>query len=241
MSRLAPPAAVLFDVGDTLLIEQRFDLESGIAAVVHSPADVRALAEAFRRELAACHQNHQELQLAAWLQARAPALAGHPINLLEDRIWPDVVTLTPSPGVARVLERLAHDRVQLAALSNAPFSGRVLMTELARHGLATHLQFVLASADVGLRKPAPALFRLALDRLQVTAETAWFVGDTVDEDIAGASHVGLTPFLLQRADAPRGRAKGYRVVRSWEELYDVYVEATGHSLRASQRWPPLGG
>lgn len=41
---LAPPTAVLFDVGDTLLIEHRFDLEAGIAAAVGPRGDVSTLA-----------------------------------------------------------------------------------------------------------------------------------------------------------------------------------------------------
>ena len=118
----------------------------------------------------------------------------------------------------------------MAALSNAAFSGRVLMRELGRHGLATFLRFVIASADVGLRKPAPAVYRMALRRLDAESRNAWFIGDTLDEDISGAIEVGLTAFLLQPTPAPGNPGDGYKVVRSWEELYDAYAAAAGHSF-----------
>src|SRR6187551_3404695 len=133
MHRLAPPASALFDVGDTLLIEERFDLEAGIAAAVGPRADSHGLAASFRTELALRHRAGRELLLAAWLRQRVPALAAESIDEVEDRIWPAVVTLSPSPGVGAVLSKLASDAVLMAAVSNASFSGRVLLRELARH------------------------------------------------------------------------------------------------------------
>jgi FMN phosphatase YigB (HAD superfamily) len=44
---------------------------------------------------------------------------------------------------------------------------------------------------------------LALRRLDAEPRNAWFIGDTLDEDISGAIEVGLTAFLLR----PAGIAK----------------------------------
>jgi HAD superfamily hydrolase (TIGR01509 family) len=225
MTSPTPPTAVLFDVGDTLLVEQRFDLEAGIAAVVRQSDDVTALAEAFRTELLACHKARRELRLASWLQHSVPALAGHAVDEIEDRIWPAVVTLYPCSGIVGVLQRLARDGVRMAAISNAAFSGRVLLAELTRHELGAFFQFVLSSADLGVRKPAPAIYHVALKRLRAQPYDTWFVGDTLDEDIAGAINVGLTGFLLQPAPSERDRSNGQHVVRRWQEFADAYTQA----------------
>jgi FMN phosphatase YigB (HAD superfamily) len=233
MARLAPPTAVLFDVGDTLLIEERFDLEAGIAAAVGPRVDVSELAHAFRAELARSHQACRELWLASWLQQRVPSLAHESVDGIEDRIWPPVVTLSPAPGIAAVLSRLASDGVPMAAVSNASFSSRILMAELVRHRLATSLRFVLSSADIGLRKPAPEMFRSALHRLGVAAEGAWFVGDTPEEDIVGATAVGLTCFLMRPRTGAGRVAEGCCILTDWAAFYDTYVGTAHSSPQAS--------
>jgi putative hydrolase of the HAD superfamily len=116
--------------------------------------------------------------------------------------------------VAALLRRLSADGVAVAAVSNASFSGRVLHRELSRHGLGADVRFVLSSADLGIRKPAPALFRAALARLGVAAERAWFVGDTFAEDVVGALAAGLTPVWLGGAPEANPGA-GVLRARDW--------------------------
>ena len=47
------------------------------------------------------------------------------------------------------------------------------------------------SSACGLRKPDPRIYRMALDRLQVAPEDALFVGDGVNDELAGAEAVGM--------------------------------------------------
>ena len=214
--------AVLFDVGNTLLQERWFDLDAGIATL--SPD--RSLAHAFRVEIAQRQANQTELLLARWLKHRLPKLADHSIEAIEDIVWPAVVELVPTPRVRQTLEQLAAEGIALAAISNAPFSARVLGAELARHGLDTHLQFVISSGDVGTRKPAPGIYDLALNRLDVPASKAWFVGDTEQEDLVGAEAVGLMPVLFNAFGQPIPPALGRRVVHSWPEFLELVAETT---------------
>jgi putative hydrolase of the HAD superfamily len=133
-----------------------------------------------------------------------------------------VVTLTPGSGVHAVLERLVADGIPLAAISNAAFSGRVLRSELARHGLAAPLRFVLSSADIGLRKPATGIFDAGVARLNVLARDTWFVGDTWNDDVLGARQAGLQP-LWFRAD--HTEATSVPILRDWKAFMDHYAAA----------------
>src|SRR3954449_12993597 len=54
------------------------------------------------------------------------------------------------------------------------------------------------SSSVGLRKPDPRIYRLALDQLEVPAEEAVFVGDGANDELAGAERVGMTAVMLER-------------------------------------------
>ena len=220
--RLHPPRAILFDVGNTLLAERRFDLEAGIAAVVGERREVVALAEAFRADVADSHRRQSEPLLAQWLCDRVPDLASIGITAVEDAVWQAVVTLVPQPGVKNVLAALAADSVGLAAVSNATFTGRVLHGELARHGLAHYLRFVVTSADVRSRKPATPLFKAAVGRLGVSAADAWFVGDTREEDVAGALAAGLQPIWLSR-QASQAATDQIPLVQDWRGFAALYA------------------
>ena len=66
---------------------------------------------------------------------------------------------------------------------------------------------VLASAELGLAKPDPAIFDLALERTGCSPDQAWMVGDRLDNDIRPANAAGWhTIRLLQgynRKQQPR--------------------------------------
>ena len=58
-------------------------------------------------------------------------------------------------------------------------------------GLANYFQSVIVSKSVGYRKPAPEIFNIALDDLQVKPEVTLFVGDSIIHDRQGAINAGL--------------------------------------------------
>lgn len=53
------------------------------------------------------------------------------------------------------------------------------------------------SSSVGLRKPDPRIYALALDELDVPASEALFVGDGANDELAGAERVGMTSVMLE--------------------------------------------
>jgi putative hydrolase of the HAD superfamily len=69
---------------------------------------------------------------------------------------------------------------------------------LQETGLAPLVDGALASAEVGVAKPDPAIFRRALELVGVDARDAWHVGDTPEADIEGARAAGLRPILIAR-------------------------------------------
>jgi len=53
------------------------------------------------------------------------------------------------------------------------------------------------SSEVGLRKPDPAIYRLATARLGVSSEGCVYVGDGAYGELTGAAAVGMVPYLLR--------------------------------------------
>ena len=99
----------------------------------------------------------------------------------------------PDPSAAVVLRTLAERGIRAAVISNSNGSVRAILTELS---LATHLDFVLDSAELGVEKPDPRIFRIALERAGVAAEDAVYVGDLYSVDVLGARSVGMEGILL---------------------------------------------
>jgi len=219
---MRPPRAILLDLGDTILRQQWFDLSVGIDAVVHDRTRSDELARAFRAYELPAYARGDECLLAEWLRTQVPSLAEQTRDAIEDQIWGAVVRMEPLAGIGNVLKRVAEDGLPIGAVSNAAFSGRALRAELARHGLEARFQFVLSSADLRIRKPSPGIFTAALERLDVRAQTTWFVGDTFNEDIVGALAVGLQPvWLAGDRELPRA-APTVLVVRDWSEFLTLY-------------------
>ena len=66
--------------------------------------------------------------------------------------------------------------------------------------LSGYFQHLLISAHIGVEKPHPEIFRLALAQAGVDAACAVHVGDSLISDVAGARQVGMEPILLDRWD-----------------------------------------
>lgn len=197
--------AVLFDVGGTLLREDGYDLAAGVRALQAFPG-LRAAAlrpAAWVAELGAWkesveRQGHAGQSLARWLaqRLRPEARASLDLALLEERLWDAAVRMSPMPLAHEVLARARARGLALAAVSNTVFTGRTMLRALEAAGLAAPLSFLLSSAELPFAKPDVRIFRLACVRLGVHPERTWFVGDSWENDVVGASAAGLQPIWL---------------------------------------------
>ena len=87
-----------------------------------------------------------------------------------------------------LIDRLrAGRRIKLGLLSNA---SRGFTERLRARGVASLFDDVVVSADVGLAKPDPAIFRLAAERLGVIPETCLMIDDQA-QHVEGARAAGL--------------------------------------------------
>ena len=114
----------------------------------------------------------------------------------------------------------------MAVVSNSSFSDDVIRYELAKHGLAEHLAFVMVSAEYAIRKPNALLFETAGARLRVAPRDIWFVGDRLDTDIAGARAAGMTAVWFRPRAAGSSDAADL-AVKSWGELIDCFHASLG--------------
>lgn len=96
-------------------------------------------------------------------------------------------------------------RVALGLISNA-WSG--LREVLRRLGLLDLFDVVVISAEVGLLKPDPRIYRLALERLRVPPPMAAFVDD-LPENVEAARALGLYGIRFQDTEAALRQLQGW--------------------------------
>ena len=215
----APIEAVLLDYGHTLIY---FD-ERPHSTLVDAYEKVnRMLADTLEREVPAAQVliekvsravddeiqrdyaagRPEEVEIAAIYDA---ALRGLGLELepeliervmeLEQEGWLNSVHV--GPDVVDTLTELRGRGLRLALVSNAAYLPRLMKEQLAALGLASYFDAVTLSSEVGVRKPHPAIYRDALDKVRVEPSRALFVGDRVREDVQGPKELGMRAVLTR--------------------------------------------
>jgi putative hydrolase of the HAD superfamily len=103
--------------------------------------------------------------------------------------------LVPLPGALETISALRERGFLIGLITVCSEDVAVLWQETAFHGL---FDVEVFSATVGLRKPDPRIYRLALDQLGLQPEEAVFVGDGANDELAGAERVGIRAIRLER-------------------------------------------
>jgi putative hydrolase of the HAD superfamily len=109
---------------------------------------------------------------------------------------------TPYPDAREGLAVLREGGHRLVVASNWDCS---LPDWLGPTGLLDLVDGVVTSADAGAAKPDAAVFLRALELAGVDGSGAVHVGDSLDNDVAGARAAGIRAILVRReGDAPPG-------------------------------------
>lgn len=142
-------------------------------------------------------------------------------------LWQRVI-----PGSVEGLRALQETGVRLGVISNADglVAQRLAEQEILQvgPGLGIEVECIIDSGLVGIEKPDPKIFHLALDAMGLAPDDAWYVGDTPGIDITGARAAGMRGLLMD--------PYGFHPDGSFEcvgSLHDVAALARGESLASS--------
>ena len=101
------------------------------------------------------------------------------------------------PGAAEVVRKLA-EKYPLTIISNG-FKD-VQYYKFAHSGLAECFAHTIISEEVGINKPQPGIFQIALEKNGVGAEEAIMIGDSYSSDIQGAKNAGIDQIWLHQGE-----------------------------------------
>jgi HAD superfamily hydrolase (TIGR01549 family) len=128
------------------------------------------------------------------------------------------------PGIPAALKAAADAGLPMAVVSNT-LCGAAHRDFLARAGLAGFFTVQHYSDEAGTRKPNPAMALRAARDVGVPIDRCWFVGDSLNRDIACARRAATGAAVLMRS--PRTDREG--------PMLGIAPDATvddGHGLRA---------
>jgi putative hydrolase of the HAD superfamily len=97
------------------------------------------------------------------------------------------------PDVSLIMAELIRLRIRLGVISNFD---RRLYDVLAQLGIREAFEHVIISSEIGVRKPAPRIFKQAAQRFSVDVSEILHVGDELESDFVGARAAGLHALLV---------------------------------------------
>ena len=123
------------------------------------------------------------------------------------------------PGVPETLKQLRNRGLGLGVVSNIDRDQLDYMMGLA--GIAGRFDWLLSSEEAGSCKPDRKIFERALELAGCAPGEALFVGDSIDQDIAGARRAGIRSALIWYRDdrePPLERHRPDHVIRTIPEV-----------------------
>jgi FMN phosphatase YigB (HAD superfamily) len=205
--------AVIFDYIGTVVNCVDYSMDVSIMKLYSSLVDegfnvavegfLEAYSRAHRKYRVVRYGDLREVTNAVWVAEALNAVGCEKVNSEDVRVkaalnvfFKDFIdSFRLRAGAVKLFEQAAAcGRVGL--LSNFTYAP-VVYFSLNQLGVSRYFNSVVVSEVHGWRKPSQYIFRDILERLQVKAEEALFIGDSPLEDIKGAKEAGLRTIYVE--------------------------------------------
>ncbi len=202
MNQLSNVAAVLFDVGQTILSPDYVFMKSMLADFgVTTDHDALAKGAALGREKFLRGEKGELWKefFTYWVQYVGAQENDIPVmlKLIHEQHHRAHLWNFLEPTARDTFEWLRTRGYRMAIVSNA--DGKV--ARMMKHLRLDHFfECIIDSKLVDVEKPDPAIFNLALQELKLPAQACIYIGDNYDRDVVGARRAGLTPVLIDPFD-----------------------------------------
>jgi putative hydrolase of the HAD superfamily len=230
------PAAILFDLDDTILASDVLADATWRRLCDAHAAAVRADADSLygtlcrvRERFWSDPERHRVGRLDLLAARRAIARETFETLGLSDPAGADALanayaeererTIEVFPGAVETLAALLRRGVALALITNG--ASDVQRRKIRRFDLDRYFRSIFIEGEVGVGKPDPQAYRNALDALGVAPRDAWMVGDNLDWDVRAPMALGIRGIWHDHAGKglpPGSAVVPDRIVRSLPEL-----------------------
>lgn len=230
------PKMILFDYGQTLVAERKFDGVKGTEAVLRyaaknkyhlSAEQVQAKANEINREFGRFDPEKRHLfQIEIPNTMFTPYLyesQGIEIALSNSEIdtvfWNAAAPGTPTKGIEDFLEYLKRKNIRTGVISNISYAPSAVAERINRLLPKNAFEFIITSSNFIFRKPNKRIFDLALEKAGMRADEVWYIGDQYECDVKGALNAGMLPvWYIGAIDLPCAEDESILTINDWDEL-----------------------
>ncbi len=233
------PKMILFDYGQTLIAEQRFDGIKGTEAVLKhatrnkynlTAEQIQERANELNKEFGRYDSEKKHL-----LQIEIPntmftpylydslgievALSNAEIDTV---FWDAAAPGVPTEGMENFLEYLKNKGIRTGVISNIAYAQSVVAGRINRMLPGNSFEFIITSSNYIFRKPSKRIFDLALEKSGLNPDETWYIGDQYECDIKGALNAGIFPvWYIGAIDLPYKDNKNILTVKTWDKLMEI--------------------
>lgn len=241
---LKKPKMILFDYGQTLVNEAKFDGVKGTEAVLkyatvnkynRTAAEVQSVADSINNELGRFDHARRHL-----FQVEVPNTMftrflyesqGIELSIsgakLDEVFWNAAAPGVPTVGIEDFLDFLKEQGIRTGVISNISYGEEALRNRIDSVLPKNEFEFIIATSEYMFRKPNKHIFNLALEKAGLQVEDVWYIGDQYECDVVGAKNAGLFPvWYIGAVDfkQPFERQNEVLTIDSWEVLKSMMEE-----------------
>lgn len=216
---------------DDTIFDHSLTCRAAIARVRRRHSVLRAVAldELWREYQASMERTHpdvmkgrltgQQARDARWnrlLAHHGPAVAPSVARALSEQYRAEYLKLQRAvPGAAALL-RYLHGKTTIAIVTNNEVAEQE--RKLRFLGIEKLIDHLVVSEEVGVGKPDPRIFRVALRRAGARARESVMIGDSWANDVLGARAAGIRPIWFNRFRLPQPAAPPAEEIASFAPL-----------------------
>lgn len=236
------PKMILFDYGQTLANEKRFDPLAGTKALMehaianrhnHTAEEVDAAAASMNHEIGRDDPKHRSLQAIEVPNHMFTSYLYHSMGIeldlseqeIDKTFWDAAAPGVPTDGIEDLLDFLHEKGIRTEVISNICYCGEVVEERINTLLPNNHFEFIIATSEYMFRKPSPRIFNLALEKANLSSQDVWYAGDNFQADIQGSRNAGLHPvWYLGATTNPQTdvlESNDVLKIHHWNELKDI--------------------
>ena len=229
------PKMILFDYGQTLVNERKFDGVKGTEEVMkyavknkhnYTAEDVQEAANAINDELGRDPARSHLLQVEVPNCMFSPYLyesMGIELSLSNkerDKVFWDAASPgVPTEGILEFLDFLKKQGIRTGVISNITYCGEAVIDRIDSVITGHNFEFIIATSEYMFRKPNKRIFQLALEKGDLNPEDVWYIGDNYECDVVGARNAGIFPvWYVGAKEATYAEKEDVLVIKKWADL-----------------------
>ncbi len=244
MPKLDFPSMIVFDYGQTIIDERKYDVKCGISALISAASqnpdnvsadEVYSLYRSVIRDMGFCGVDGLPKTEVPWPSVQKYIFDYFRISFdtddfeLEKLFLENTLDCIAAPQIDDLLDFLNSKCIRTCVASNLSYSRRWLEYIIGKLIPDNNFEFILASSDYIFRKPHPRFFDILAKRARLEPDEIWFCGDSAVCDIDGAAAAGMYPFWYKETAENSPLSKGktavprydYTPLSSWAEFKNI--------------------